>query len=63
METPQGRTGTLIQMKKDFTNLADSRVVIEDGTIFQASSFGAPGEASGEVVFNTTLTGYQEVHH
>lgn len=36
-------------------------LVLEDGLIFQGRSFGATGEKSGEVVFNTSLTGYQEV--
>lgn len=33
----------------------------EDGTIFTGTAFGAPGERAGEVVFNTSMTGYQEV--
>jgi carbamoyl-phosphate synthase small subunit len=36
-------------------------LALEDGTVFEGSSFGAPSERSGEVVFNTALTGYQEV--
>ena len=36
-------------------------VALEDGTVFEGESFGAPGEAVGEVVFNTSMTGYQEV--
>jgi len=34
---------------------------LADGTIFEGRSFGAEGEATGEVVFNTSLTGYQEI--
>src|SRR5262245_15465593 len=34
---------------------------LEYGTVFEGRSFGAPAERSGEVVFNTALTGYQEV--
>ncbi len=34
---------------------------MEDGTVFEGSSFGAPVEHAGEVVFNTSLTGYQEI--
>jgi carbamoyl-phosphate synthase small subunit len=34
---------------------------LEDGTVFEGSSFGAPVERTGEVVFNTAITGYQEV--
>ncbi|MEA2109809.1 MAG: glutamine-hydrolyzing carbamoyl-phosphate synthase small subunit [Pseudomonadota bacterium] len=36
-------------------------LLLEDGTAFAGRSFGAVGEAIGEVVFNTSLTGYQEV--
>lgn len=36
-------------------------LVIEDGRTFQGVSFGAEGETLGEVVFNTSITGYQEV--
>lgn len=36
-------------------------LVLEDGRIFEGSSFGAQGETSGEVVFNTSMMGYQEI--
>jgi len=36
-------------------------LALEDGRIFPCRSFTGPGEASGEVVFNTSMTGYQEV--
>ncbi|ERP31368.1 glutamine-hydrolyzing carbamoyl-phosphate synthase small subunit [Chitinivibrio alkaliphilus] len=36
-------------------------VILEDGTVYKGKSFGAEGEALGEVVFNTSLTGYQEI--
>jgi len=36
-------------------------LALEDGTVFEGHSFGAPVERSGEVVFNTAITGYQEV--
>ncbi|MCX6625956.1 MAG: glutamine-hydrolyzing carbamoyl-phosphate synthase small subunit [Acidobacteria bacterium] len=36
-------------------------LALEDGTVFEGRSFGAPTQASGEVVFNTSITGYQEV--
>ena len=36
-------------------------LALEDGTVFEGRSFGAPVERSGEVVFNTALTGYQEI--
>jgi carbamoyl-phosphate synthase small subunit len=36
-------------------------LALADGTIFEGTSFGASGEAGGEVVFNTAMTGYQEI--
>jgi len=36
-------------------------LALEDGTWYRGVSAGAPGEAQGEVVFNTSMTGYQEV--
>ena len=36
-------------------------LALEDGRIFQGLGHGAPGECQGEVVFNTSLTGYQEI--
>lgn len=36
-------------------------LVLEDGLVFEGVSFGAPGETTGEVVFNTSITGYQEI--
>ncbi|MPZ73608.1 MAG: glutamine-hydrolyzing carbamoyl-phosphate synthase small subunit [Nitriliruptorales bacterium] len=41
--------------------MADSLLVLEDGTAFRGAAFGAPGTAFGEVVFNTAMAGYQEV--
>ena len=36
-------------------------LALEGGKVFEGTSFGAQGEAAGEVVFNTSLTGYQEI--
>jgi len=36
-------------------------LALEDGRIFRGHGYGAPGESQGEVVFNTSLTGYQEI--
>jgi len=36
-------------------------IVLEDGMIFEGESFGATGEKTGEIVFNTSMTGYQEI--
>lgn len=38
-----------------------ARLLLEDGTLFSGKSFGADAEMTGEVVFNTGITGYQEV--
>jgi carbamoyl-phosphate synthase small subunit len=38
-----------------------ARLALVDGTVFHGQSFGATGEVSGEVVFNTSMTGYQEI--
>ena len=36
-------------------------LALEDGTVFEGQSYGAPAERCGEVVFNTAITGYQEI--
>ena len=36
-------------------------LALEDGTVFEGKSFGAPKDSLGEVVFNTAITGYQEI--
>ncbi len=38
-----------------------AKLALEDGSVFTGRAFGAPGEAEGEVVFNTSMTGYQEI--
>ena len=37
-----------------------ARLILEDGTQFEGYSFGAETSVSGEVVFNTAMTGYPE---
>jgi carbamoyl-phosphate synthase small subunit len=41
--------------------LEQAVLALEDGTILEGTSFGAPVERAGEVVFNTAITGYQEI--
>jgi len=36
-------------------------LALEDGTVFRGDSIGAPGSTTGEIVFNTAMTGYQEI--
>jgi len=43
------------------TALQPALLVLEDGTVFRGKSLGAPGETIGEVVFNTAMSGYQEI--
>ena len=38
-----------------------AKLALEDGTVYTGRGFGAAGETLGEVVFNTSMTGYQEV--
>src|SRR3990167_3008236 len=46
---------------KYFMDKKKTVLVLEDGTTFKGYSLGAPGETIGEVVFNTSLMGYQEI--
>lgn len=47
-----GRTGPMTRTAK---------LALEDGTVFAGTAFGAEGEVAGEVCFNTSMTGYQEI--
>lgn len=40
---------------------AEAKLALEDGSVFTGRAFGASGEVFGEVVFNTSMTGYQEI--
>lgn len=42
-------------------DLPPAILALEDGTVFRGQSIGASGECLGEVVFNTSMTGYQEI--
>ena len=46
-------------MDKSFKK--DAKLILQNGSVFKGFSFGAKGQALGEVVFNTGMTGYQEV--
>ncbi len=43
------------------TLLAPAKLALADGTVYSGMAFGASGEVSGEVCFNTSMTGYQEI--
>lgn len=49
------------EIKIKYMNSKKAKLALEDGRIFTGSSFGASGERHGEVVFNTSMTGYQEI--
>ena len=36
-------------------------LVLEDGSVFHGNAIGVEGSSAGEVVFNTSMTGYQEI--
>ncbi len=38
-----------------------AKLALEDGTVMTGESFGVAGEVDGEVCFNTSMTGYQEI--
>ncbi|MDY0746632.1 glutamine-hydrolyzing carbamoyl-phosphate synthase small subunit [Paucibacter sp. R3-3] len=48
-------------MLPDLLHTSKAILALADGTIFQGTSIGAAGHTVGEVVFNTALTGYQEI--
>ena len=48
-------------MLPDLLNSPKAILALADGTVFKGSSIGAAGHTVGEVVFNTALTGYQEI--
>jgi carbamoyl-phosphate synthase small subunit len=49
-------------MKNPGVDVTEPAVLgLEDGTVFRGLSVGAPGETVGEVVFNTAMSGYQEI--
>jgi carbamoyl-phosphate synthase small subunit len=47
--------------RKEAATVARAALALEDGTVFHGESFGAKGTVSGEVCFNTSMTGYQEI--
>src|SRR3989338_8406683 len=48
-------------MEFNMKMMAEAILALEDGLVFRGESFGYDGETFGEVVFNTSLSGYQEV--
>ncbi len=48
-------------MQKMEVPFMDARLILEDGSVFEGKSLGLCGPSAGEVVFNTGMTGYQEI--
>ena len=44
-----------------FTSATTAKLVLEDGTVFEGEALGARGLTGGELCFNTSMTGYQEI--
>ena len=59
--TPTPAANTAQNPPEDQRQLNRAILALEDGTVFEGESFGAPVQRAGEVVFNTSLTGYQEI--
>ncbi len=49
------------QTQKKFTQISTGVLVLENRKVFKGIGIGYQGEATGEVCFNTSLTGYQEI--
>ena len=47
--------------KVPFADRQPAKLALEDGTVYSGFSLGAMGTCEGEVVFNTSMTGYQEI--
>ena len=43
------------------TGVPIAKLALENGTVFTGEAFGATGTTDGEVVFNTSMAGYQEI--
>ena len=58
---PRRRNGPAFPASKANPVTQPAILALEDGTLFEGVSVGAPGLSVGEVVFNTAMTGYQEI--
>lgn len=59
--TPQDTPESQSPSQAPFSERRPAKLALEDGTVFPGFSFGAHGTCEGEVVFNTSMTGYQEI--
>ena len=61
---PKSLSAVGLQLKLDKEHALNKKkaiLALADGTVFEGESFGGEGEATGEVVFNTSMMGYQEI--
>ena len=58
---PEDGKDSQSQQKQPFSDRLPAKLALEDGTVYDGYSFGAQGTSDGEVVFNTSMTGYQEI--
>ena len=45
-----------------YTNKKTAKILLEDGTVFHGTAIGKEGTVGGEICFNTSMTGYQEIY-
>jgi carbamoyl-phosphate synthase small subunit len=57
----KGKNREVSENHANRTNLAKALLLLEDGTVFQGRSAGKVGTTTGEICFNTGMTGYQEI--
>jgi len=55
------KNGTLISITMKYNTRKKAIILLEDGTIFEGKSIGIEGTSTGEICFNTGMTGYQEI--
>lgn len=60
-EPPITHPASKRSVRKRYAPPADAALALADGRVFRGMGFGAPANAAGEVVFTTTMVGYQEV--
>jgi carbamoyl-phosphate synthase small subunit len=58
---PYSLTSCLLQTWEDVALNRPAILALEDGSVFHGTAIGADGQTRGEVVFNTAMTGYQEI--
>ncbi|MDE2029931.1 MAG: glutamine-hydrolyzing carbamoyl-phosphate synthase small subunit [Alphaproteobacteria bacterium] len=61
MTTPSQQEGANARASNEKPDNATGVLVLADGTVFWGRGLGAEGEATGELCFNTSMTGYQEI--